>query len=97
MVLGRFIFGLGGESINITGNMICVKWFQGKELSFANALNLSFIRLATVLNDFITPRIASHKGMNYVFGYGVFLTFISYISLILLNLIDMQEENNEKI
>jgi MFS family permease len=38
MILGRFIFGLGGESINITCNIILVKWFSGKELSLANVL-----------------------------------------------------------
>lgn len=40
MILGRFLFGLGGESIGITSNVICVKWFVGKELSFANVINM---------------------------------------------------------
>jgi len=36
MILGRFIFGLGGESIGITCNVLLVNWFAGKELSLAN-------------------------------------------------------------
>jgi hypothetical protein len=40
MILGRFIFGLGGESISITSNLILVNWFAGKELSLANVKNV---------------------------------------------------------
>jgi MFS family permease len=58
MVFGRFLFGLGGESIGITANVVLIKWFAGKELSFANALNLSIIRSATVLNTLLSPKIS---------------------------------------
>jgi hypothetical protein len=58
MILGRFIFGLGGEAIGITANLILVKWFNGKELSFANSITLSVLRSATVLNTMISPVIA---------------------------------------
>jgi len=27
MILGRFIFGLGGETLNITATAILIKWF----------------------------------------------------------------------
>ena len=57
-MLGRFIFGLGGEAIGITANIILIKWFKGKELSFANSLNLSLLRSATVLNTMYSPKIA---------------------------------------
>lgn len=36
MVLGRFFFGLGGESLGITSSIIQIIWFSGKELSFAS-------------------------------------------------------------
>lgn len=36
MILGRFVFGLGGESLGIATSIIINKWFVGKELSFAN-------------------------------------------------------------
>lgn len=38
MILGRFIFGLGGESLGIASSIIINKWFVGKELSFANVI-----------------------------------------------------------
>lgn len=35
MGLGRFIYGLGGESLIITIVAIVSNWFYGEELSFA--------------------------------------------------------------
>lgn len=35
MILGRFLFGLGGESLGITSSILQVVWFSGKELTFA--------------------------------------------------------------
>lgn len=43
MIAGRFVFGIGGESINITATTFCIKWFQGNELSFAQVLSLSLM------------------------------------------------------
>ena len=92
MVLGRFVFGLGGESIGITSSIILVKWFAGKELSLANALNLSILRSATVFNSFLSPRIAEHYGMDKAFGFGFLLTIVSLLSLIILNLLDERDD-----
>jgi len=37
MLLGRFIFGLGAESLLITKTKILSKWFKGKELALGNS------------------------------------------------------------
>jgi hypothetical protein len=44
------------------------------------------------MNDFITPKIAEEKGMNFVFGFGALLTIISLLALILLNIVDAASE-----
>lgn len=63
MVFGRLIFGIGGEAIGISANIVTIKWFAGKELSFANALTLSLIRSATVLNTLLSPKIAEVRSI----------------------------------
>ncbi len=35
MIFGRFIYGLGGESIAITVLTILSAWYQGKDIGFA--------------------------------------------------------------
>ncbi|EGR31964.1 major facilitator superfamily protein, putative, partial [Ichthyophthirius multifiliis] len=94
MIFGRFIFGIGGESLNISINSLIVNWFQGSELSFAQALNLSFIRSASVLNTFMTPRIAEYKSMDQCFIFGIFICFLSFFSSILLVYIDYNLNRN---
>jgi MFS family permease len=66
MVFGRFLFGLGGEALGIGANIFVIKWFSGKELSFANALTLSMFRSATVLNTLLSPKIAEVRIIGYV-------------------------------
>ncbi|CAD8170213.1 unnamed protein product [Paramecium pentaurelia] len=96
MILGRFMFGLGGESLFVASSIIINKWFVGKELSFANALNLSLIRSATVLGTYVSPRIAEKSGMTTAFGVGFGITLISGASLLILNFIDSYTEILQK-
>jgi MFS family permease len=47
MATGRFIFGMGAESLNVAVIAALARWFRGKELSFAFGLNLTASRLGT--------------------------------------------------
>jgi hypothetical protein len=44
MMLGRLIYGLGGECQGVTSNILMVVWFGGKELGFAS-VHYSFISM----------------------------------------------------
>ncbi|KAF9336975.1 hypothetical protein BGZ91_009727 [Linnemannia elongata] len=62
MVLGRFIFGIGGECLEVAQAKITTDWFKSRWLGFALGLNLSSARIGTALNDNISPAIAAHGG-----------------------------------
>jgi MFS family permease len=47
MATGRFVFGVGAESLNVAVITALARWFKGKELSFAFGLNLTASRLGT--------------------------------------------------
>lgn len=47
MDAGRFIFGIGGESLASAQNAYAVAWFFGKELNFVFGLQLSFARVVS--------------------------------------------------
>ena len=49
MATGRFIFGMGAESLIVSVTTAIAKWFRGKELSFAFGLNLLIARFGTML------------------------------------------------
>jgi len=48
MAAGRFLLGLGSEPLIVAITTALGRWFKGKELSFAMALNVSFGRLGSV-------------------------------------------------
>ena len=47
MNLGRFIFGIGGESLAVAQNTYAVLWFRGKDLNLVFGLQLSMARLVS--------------------------------------------------
>jgi len=49
MAGGRFIFGMGAESLIVGATTVLAKWFRGKELSFAFGINLMIARAGTWL------------------------------------------------
>lgn len=50
MQLGRFIFGIGGESLAVAQNTYAVSWFKGKELNTVFGLQLSMARVGSTVN-----------------------------------------------
>src|ERR1700691_2072082 len=49
MAAGRFVFGMGAESLIVGITTAVAKWFKGKELSFAMGINLMIARGGTWL------------------------------------------------
>jgi nitrate/nitrite transporter NarK len=60
MLLGRIIFGLGGESLNICQNAMIVKWFFKSQIALPLGLTISVSRIGSVLNDVFSPRLVSN-------------------------------------
>ncbi|CAB1347774.1 unnamed protein product [Coregonus sp. 'balchen'] len=50
MEVGRFVFGIGGESLAVAQNTYAVNWFKGKELNLVFGLQLSMARLGSTVN-----------------------------------------------
>jgi MFS family permease len=55
MIFGRLLFGLGAETSIVVINKIIAKWFKGKELAFAFAVNLAIARLGTAAALILSP------------------------------------------
>jgi MFS family permease len=86
MILGRFLFGLGAETSIVVINKILVKWFKGKELAFAFAVNLAIARLGTAAALIFSPiLIETNTGWTLALWVGAlmmgmgFLVFIIYM------------------
>ncbi len=50
MEIGRFVFGLGGESLAVAQNTYATHWFSGNALNMVFGLQLSIARLGSTVN-----------------------------------------------
>ncbi|QQP56006.1 Uncharacterized protein FKW44_000523, partial [Caligus rogercresseyi] len=50
MQIGRFVFGIGGESLAVAQNAYAVAWFKGKELNMVFGFQISITRVGSTVN-----------------------------------------------
>jgi len=68
-IFGRFIFGIGGESLSVTESAFLAVWFKGKELSLAMGTDLCVSRIFTVINDITQPKFYEVSGYKLSLGF----------------------------
>ncbi|XP_053625696.1 major facilitator superfamily domain-containing protein 1-like isoform X2 [Plodia interpunctella] len=102
MILGRFVFGIGGESLQVAVNNYVVLWFKGKELNMVFGLQLSFSRFGSTVNFWVMEPIYRWVA-NYYAGYerlGVALfiaAFTCLLSLICGLILGWMDQRAEKM
>ncbi|KAJ0022022.1 hypothetical protein NQD34_009512 [Periophthalmus magnuspinnatus] len=69
MEVGRFIFGIGGESLAVAQNTYAVNWFKGKELNLVFGLQLSMARLGSTVNMNIMGSVYNKVGQSFAAGH----------------------------
>ena len=92
MLIGRIVFGLGGECLNVCQTTIIVKWFYKSEAALPLGLTITLSRLGSVLNDIISPRIAHHDNATMAFWLGFIMTILSLIAILFIFIIDYEKD-----
>lgn len=77
-VFGRFVFGLGGESLSVTQSTYCGKWFPKEYLTTVFGVTLAFARIGSAINFLITPFLGN-KSIPLALWFGVFTCLISVL------------------
>ncbi|DAZ98194.1 TPA: hypothetical protein N0F65_005326, partial [Lagenidium giganteum] len=80
MLVGRFVFGLGGECLTVTQEAIVTRWFKHDELAFALGLTLGLGRLGSVLNNEVSPTVANSTNVTIALLVGVLVCIVSTIA-----------------
>lgn len=65
MMLGRFVFGIGSESLAVAQNSYAVLWFKGKELNMVFGLQLSFARFGSTVNFLVMEPMYNYVSQYY--------------------------------
>lgn len=91
MILGRFIFGIGGESLQVAVNNYVVLWFNGKELNMVFGLQLSFSRFGSTVNFWVMEPIyrwvANYYGGYEKLGVALFIASMTCLGSLICGLI----------
>jgi nitrate/nitrite transporter NarK len=98
MLIGRVIFGLGGECLNVAQSVVTTKWFMGKELALALGATLCVARLGSSLNSFFAPKIYYWTNALYApLLVGAVLCLFSFLIGLGLNYLDKKADEQEGI
>lgn len=97
MMLGRFIFGMGGECMTVAQSAIISSWFQGKELSFAFGINLSVGRIGSSINGPMTLSIASSSSVGTALLAGFYICCFSLVMALMMAWMDRWAEKKDGV
>jgi len=97
MLVGRFIFGLGGENMSVAQSAIVTTWFKGLEMNFALGFNISVSRLGSVIMGFTVPPMYKNHGLGFALWVGFAICVASLSLAVCLVFIDYyREKKNPK-
>jgi MFS family permease len=91
-LLGRILFGIGGEILDLAALIIVVKWFRYYKLPVAVAIKGSLSFLGSLLNDNLEPSIVEGTSLDFGLWFGFLLCFISFVCTILSIILDIRRD-----
>ena len=96
--VGYSFFGLGIEVLGVTGSRIVVKWFKGKEMAFAMALQVAFGRLGMLWVFWQAPRLAgADQVITRPLALGVLILIIGFLTYLVYSVMDLKLDKQEEI
>ncbi|OMJ75613.1 hypothetical protein SteCoe_25203 [Stentor coeruleus] len=94
-IVGRAVYGCGGESINVSQFNAITKWFSSQQLSISLSIIASVDRLSTAINDLTTPLLASQISLQFSLFFGFFICLLSLTSGIFLSFLDKKRKSED--
>lgn len=93
MLLGRFINGIGGESVYLSLICFLIVWFRGRELGFVFGLFVTLVRLGSLfaylmykpLNEFISNTTDHNLAYGISLSIYLIMSFITVVILIIIS------------
>ena len=76
-IIGRAIYGLGGEYLGIVLSTIISNWFEGKELSLALGTILSVSWLGNTLTYYAIPSLVAQTSFGFSLTIGTIICLLS--------------------
>ena len=91
-LIGRGIFGCGGENLSLAQTIFIVHWFTGKELSLAMGLSTTIARLGSVICNNIEPIIVELYNIEFALWLCFIACIISIFAVYFMNQLDYKRD-----
>ena len=80
MEVGRFVFGIGGESLSVAQNTYAVSWFKGKELNMVFGFQVNFFFIFNI-KKFFFEGLGNVRTRTYLIFLLLILTCVRDLDL----------------
>ncbi|TMW66094.1 hypothetical protein Poli38472_003859 [Pythium oligandrum] len=88
MLIGRIVFGFGGESLGVARTTFIATWFTKHELALALGISSSFSGLGGILNNVLSPYFSDQFGVSFALWFAAFTCGVSVIATLILIPVD---------
>ncbi|KAL6047035.1 Major facilitator superfamily domain-containing protein 1 [Balamuthia mandrillaris] len=88
MLIGRFIFGAGSESMFVATMLFIAYWFRGKNMVLALSICVSNESLGGTVNFLVSPWLASQFNLPISLWFGAMICAGSLVAAVILVIID---------
>lgn len=95
LVAARVVFGIGGESQNVASLTLISRWFAGRELAFAFAINVAVSRLGSVAAFDSQPALVSGLGVTGASATGSCFCMFSLLAAIVAVTMDSNADKRD--
>ena len=99
LFLGRAVFGVGKEIIEISSSVCLIHFFSKEKLSLPLVLTVAFSKLGKIIAEFLLPVIASNVDYKIAFLFTLVSVFIGLILVVMIKRYSEgvhEEEHNEQ-
>ena len=94
ILVGRVVFGLGGENCAVIQNAITAKWFKGKEINLALGINVTIARIGSVITSNLNPQIYDSFNNSLTACYIMGIGFVVFSWLCSVAMASMDKKND---
>ncbi len=97
MIFGRLFFGLGAETSIVVINKVMVKWFKGKNLALAFAINVALARVGTAAALILSPiLVEAETGWTTAVWFAAMLVLAGLLVWIVYMMYDVRFDKEEE-
>ena len=92
MLLGRAVFGIGGESLYTAKSVLISSWFPDNQIALAFGIGMSIGRLGTVIANILSPVMANSVKLEFAIWVGFGVSLLSLLTSLAAGYLDEKLE-----